>query len=46
MILSNVNLPPLDKYNFFHLANFRLIFSKIGFQIEGELGEAPNGMRR
>ena len=40
VLLSNINRPSLDKYNFFHPANI----SKIVFQIEGELCEAPNGM--
>ena len=46
ILLSNVNLPSFDKYSFFHSANFRSIFSRIGFQIESDLWEAPNGIPR
>ena len=46
VFLSKVNLPSFDKYNFFHPANFRSNFSKIGFQIEGDLWGAPNGIPR
>ena len=46
ILLSNVNLPSFDKYSFFHSANFCSIFSRIGFQIEGDLWEAPNGIPR
>ena len=37
VLLSNINLLPFDQYNLFHPANFHSIFSKIGFQIVGDL---------
>ena len=37
VLLSKVSLPPFEKYSFFHPANFRSIFSNIGFQIERDL---------
>ncbi|KAL4643250.1 hypothetical protein ACB092_02G080200 [Castanea dentata] len=46
VLLSNVSLPPFDKYNFFHPTNFLSIFSNIGFQIERDLWDAPNGIPR
>ena len=32
VLLSNVSLPPFDKYIFFQPANLRSVFSNIGFQ--------------
>jgi len=46
VLLSNINQPPLDKYNFFHPARCLSNFSKIGFHIEGKLCEAPIGIPR
>ncbi|KAL4619848.1 hypothetical protein ACB092_06G110400 [Castanea dentata] len=46
VLLSNVSLPPFDKYIFFHPANLHSILSKIGFQIVGDLWDAPNGIPR
>ncbi|KAG2664287.1 hypothetical protein I3760_16G075100 [Carya illinoinensis] len=46
VVLISVSLPPLDKYNLFHDANLRSIFSITKFQICSDLKLAPKGKPR